>query len=192
MSSSRAKGLIWSLLQCANLSVSLNCGLNTGARVAASLLTKPTSTGNLCSFIPRDANDLMSYPPAFRQFSHFLNIFLDTWKSFYLEPLAILLEDLKYLEKKKHGLPTFDLNSQNNRFRTNPPQRSDFVSWKKKTLTLWFSAQSRNSKLMERELRQLYGNCRNAMVHIVSSYNRVYINHKQLRSDSNTPNFICF
>jgi len=45
---------------------------------------------------------------------------------------------------------------------------------------------------MESELSQLRGNCRNAIVHIVSSYNRVHINYKQLRSDTNTPKFFFF
>jgi hypothetical protein len=107
--------------------VSLICGLNTGAKAAASLLTKPTSTGNSCSFIPYDANDLMSCPPAFRQFSHLLNIFLETWQSFFSRAISNFFEDFKYL--KKHGLSAFVLDSQNDRFRTNPPQRSDFVSW---------------------------------------------------------------
>jgi hypothetical protein len=83
-----------------NLSASSICGLNTAATIsAASLLKKPTSTVNLCSFIPCNANYRMSCPPAFRQFSHVLNIFLDTWQSSFLEPLTIIFEDFKYLKK---------------------------------------------------------------------------------------------
>jgi hypothetical protein len=75
---------------------------------------------------------------------------------------------------------------------TEPTHHNGRILFLGKTLALWFRAQSLKSKLMERELRQLCGNCRNAIVHIVSLYNRVYINYKQLRSDTNTPNFIFF
>ena len=74
--------------------------------------------------------------------------------------------------------------------RTNPPQWSDFVSWKNTGPAI--SHTITELKLIERELRQLCGNIRNAIVHIVSSYSRVYINYKQLRIDTNTPSFICF
>jgi hypothetical protein len=75
---------------------------------------------------------------------------------------------------------------------TEPTHHNGRILFLGKTLALRFRAQSRKSKLLERELRQLCGNCRNAMVHIVRSYNGVYINYKQLRSDTNTPNFIFF
>ena len=122
-------------------------GLNTGATAAASLLTKPTSNGNLCSFIPCDSNDLMSCLLAFRQFSNFLNIFLDTWQSFFLETLAIPYEDFKYVKKKKHGLPAFDLNSPPPKKKTvsEPTHHNGRILFLGKTRALRFRTQSRNS-----------------------------------------------